>query len=98
MIGTQINFLFTFPALARTYAIGHSGLLGQDAHQPNRALWIYGCVARENLKSHDNETVASQNRKWLAIGAMEGGFAPPSFGIVKAWKIIMHQRGAVDTF
>jgi hypothetical protein len=98
MIGAQIYFLFTFPALSCAYAIGHSGLLGQDTHQPNRALWIYGRVARENLKSHDNETIASQNRKRLAVGTMEGGFAPPGFGIVKAWQIIMHQRGAVDTF
>ena len=98
MIGTQIYFLLTFPALSGAYAIGHSGLLGQNVHQPNCALRINGGMARENLKSHHDEAVASQNRKRLAISTVKGGFAPPRFGIVKAWQIIMHQRGAVNTF
>ena len=97
MIGAQINFLFAFPALPGAYAVGHSCLLSQDVHQSNGALWIYGRVACENLKRHDNKTITRQNRKRFAISTVHRGLAPPCVGIIKTGQIIMHQRGAVDT-
>ena len=87
---------FTLPRLPRDDAIGRAHSLVKPAHDRGEPLGVTAAGARQLAKSHHDKCIAREHRQPLAEGPVHRRQAPPGVGVVKAGKIIVHQRCAVQ--